>query len=105
MCEWIPSATFRQTQPQRYNQMFNVDASRPSRSPEGNLAPTGKDIEGPFYRPNSALGDSLCDANEPGDKLVLTGKVLDTHPKRVLEAKDLGNGWTQTRFDVVLAGK
>lgn len=42
------------------------------------LQPTSKDIEGPFYRKNPPEGDTLCGPNEPGEKLTLSGQVLNT---------------------------
>ncbi len=45
---------------------------------QGKSAPTGKDIEGPFYRPNPPQGDELCPADQPGERMILSGKVTDT---------------------------
>lgn len=45
---------------------------------QGKAAPTGQDIEGPFYRPNPPEGDVLAGPEVPGERLILTGTVSDT---------------------------
>lgn len=87
MCEWKPNADFKRLQPQRYEQMYGVKSPVANDPTRAKLAPTGADIEGPFYRPDSPAGDALCDSSEPGDKFVLTGKVLGTDGKPVKGAK------------------
>lgn len=60
---------------------FNLDRE------QGPLKPTGKDIEGPFYRPNPPEGNELCPADQPGDKLILSGQVTDTWGRPIQGAK------------------
>ncbi len=64
-------------------------------SRQGPLQPTGKDIEGPFYRPNPPEGSELCPADQPGEKLILSGQVTDT----------FGNSIEGARVDVWQADK
>jgi protocatechuate 3,4-dioxygenase beta subunit len=51
------------------------------------LKPTGKDIEGPFYRKNPPEGSVLCGPDEPGEKLTLSGQVLNTSGKPIPGAR------------------
>lgn len=45
--------------------------------PEPACEPTGPDIEGPFFKPESPERRSLADESEPGQRLILSGRVLD----------------------------
>jgi catechol 1,2-dioxygenase len=40
-------------------------------------SPTAADVEGPYYRAGAPTRTSLVGANEPGERLLLTGNVLD----------------------------
>lgn len=56
-------------------------------APAPKLEPTSPDIVGPFFRDGSEVSDRLCEASEPGDKLILQGKVLDQSGNPVQGAK------------------
>lgn len=43
---------------------------------EETCAPTGADVQGPFYRPGAPDRAELAGATEPGDRLEITGVVL-----------------------------
>ena len=50
---------------------------KPTKMPEKTCQPTAADIEGPFYTPNAPRLTVLAPANEPGERLLVTGKLLD----------------------------
>ncbi|MCC7382322.1 MAG: hypothetical protein IT384_10855 [Deltaproteobacteria bacterium] len=51
------------------------DAARADAGEE-TCAPTGSDVQGPFYRPGAPDRAELTGPNEPGDRLEITGVVL-----------------------------
>ena len=92
------------THPQ-YKHFMNYtgpDTSKLKLAPtQGTLKPTGKDIEGPFYRPNPPESNLLCDESQPGDKLVLCGQVTDTFGKPIPGARvDLWQADKDGNYDV-----
>jgi protocatechuate 3,4-dioxygenase beta subunit len=65
------------------------------------LEPTSKDILGPFYRPNPPEGSELCDANEPGEKLTLSGRVLNQQGEPIAGAKvDVWQADREGNYDI-----
>lgn len=46
-------------------------------NPPKTCQPTASDIEGPFYTPDAPKLTVLAPANEPGQRLLVTGKLLD----------------------------
>lgn len=51
------------------------------------LLPTPSDAEGPFYKPGSPRRASLVDADSPGTRLTITGRVLSTRGTPLAGAK------------------
>jgi catechol 1,2-dioxygenase len=74
-------------------------ATTPPQAPH--LKPTSEDIVGPFYRPNAAEGDALCSDQEPGEKLLLNGKVLDQWGRAIPGAKvDVWQADREGNYDI-----
>ncbi len=55
-------------------------------STQTSLKPTPEIEEGPYYTPNSPQRNRIYDQDVPGEKLTLTGNVLDIHGKPIAHA-------------------
>lgn len=59
---------------------------RPTPSCAGSALPTGRQTEGPYFKPDSPLRASLLEPGMPGTKIVVTGMVLSTTCQPVARA-------------------
>ena len=60
------------------SQQGTIDQNQTTVKPE-RCVPTGSDIEGPFYREGAPFRDDIAPSNAKGEKLIITGKVLDSN--------------------------
>jgi protocatechuate 3,4-dioxygenase beta subunit len=61
-------------------------ALRPTPSCPGSAAPTARQTEGPYFKPDSPLRASLLEPGIRGTKIVVTGRVLSTTCQPVARA-------------------